>query len=218
MCKLRAGSRDGLWLKNSTSSSQDTKKPHLFTLGLYPKIQPKWGAFKFLVSWNFWEYFLTNTAEYVASKTRPVCSELQIPRPAAVLKESRCTCFAAECIWDVPVYFWQDLLPGSASTNWDEILQHSESVFYSWTWLSQKKTTRSGWTLLLSASSSQGICLKIILEILTDFKAHSGPYICLMLFACGFSVLSWHKRVQVLQRYCVKGDGFCMPFREVCKV
>lgn len=131
---------DGLWLKSSISSSQDTKKPHLFTLGLHPKIRPKQGAFKLLLSWNSWDYFLMNTAEHVAPKTEPVCSELQIPRPAAVLKESRCTCFAAECIWDVPVYFWQDLLPGSvsASRNRDEILQHSESAFYSLTWLSQK--------------------------------------------------------------------------------
>lgn len=73
-----------------------------------------------------------DTAEHVAPKTKPACSKFQIPRPAAVLKESTCTCFAAECIWDVPVYFWQDLLPGSvsASWNWDEILQHSKSVFY----------------------------------------------------------------------------------------
>lgn len=147
---------DGLWLKSSTSSSQDTKKPHLFSLGLHPKIRPKGGAFKLLVSWNFWEYFLLHTAEHVAPKTKPVCSDLQIPGPAAVLKESRCTCFAAECVWDVPVYFWQDLLLGSvsASRNRDEILQHSESVLYILTWLSQR-TPWSGWTLHLSASGSQ---------------------------------------------------------------
>lgn len=46
-----------------------------------------------------------NTPEHVASKIKPVPSELQIPRPAAVLKESRCTCSAAKCIRDVPVYF-----------------------------------------------------------------------------------------------------------------
>lgn len=123
---------DGLWLKSSTSRSQDTEKPHLFTLRLHPKIRPKLGALKLLMIWNFWEHFLMNAVEHVAPKTKPVCSELQIPRPAAVLKESRCTCFSAECISDVPVYFWPDLLPGlvSVSGNRDQIPQHSESVFY----------------------------------------------------------------------------------------
>lgn len=67
------------------------------------------------------------------------------------------------------------------SAQWISILQLNLAF--------SKKKTLSGWTLLLSASSSQGICLKILVEILTDFKAHSGSYVCLTLFACGFSVL-----------------------------
>lgn len=147
----------GLGWKATLQVHKDTKKPHLFTLRLHLQIRPRRGAFKFLVSWNFWEYFLRNAAEHVASKTKPVCSELQIPRPAAVLKESRCTCFSAECIWDVPLYFWQDLLPGSlsASRNQDEILQHSESVFYILAFSKNPKKPWSGWTLHLSVSGSQ---------------------------------------------------------------
>lgn len=120
---------DGLWLKSSTS--RNLISSHLGYIPKSDQNEELSNSWKF-ESWKFWEYFLLNTAEHVAPKTKPVCSELQIPGPAAVLKESRCTCFAAECIWDVPVYFWQDLLPGSvsASRNRDEILQHNESVFY----------------------------------------------------------------------------------------
>lgn len=39
-----------------------------------------------------------STPEHVASEMKPVSSELQTPQPAAVLKESRCTCVAAPCI------------------------------------------------------------------------------------------------------------------------
>lgn len=141
-----------------------------------------------MVNWHFSEYFLMNTPEYVASKTKPVLSEPQIPRPAALLKELKCMCFVAKCILrGTSLSFWQNLL--SVYEIPDQLLQHGESFTTQLCLLKNKMDVAELCSCLFRVAII--ICLEIILEMLTDFKSCAEAYIewvsCFYFFACGIS-------------------------------